>query len=247
MSMWEIALTVLGLSTVSTVLLVVLLVRTLLSSRHRRRSPESMVSEAESPRGTVKPADPSDRPIVPTPPSAVSARTRAPFKRRRIINDRPPRVAAKPADVSHERIIPKPREAHPVLAVSLQYSNSPRVRLLTLPITVYLSNESAHEQVEAAVEDLLASVGGHIEHREDPIIGSWFRRMRARITRAAQSPNSQEAMTMVAHAAEARLVHAQDATVTSTMMQNLGPVLTALQSGWDGDGSPADRGAAAQA
>jgi hypothetical protein len=98
-----------------------------------------------------------------------------------------------------------------------------------LPITIYLSDESAHEQVEAAVEDLLAAAGGHIEHRDDPILGSWFRGMRAKMSKFVDSPLSHEVKYLAAHAAESRLVHAQDATVTATMLQNLGPVLAALQ------------------
>lgn len=104
-----------------------------------------------------------------------------------------------------------------------------RYDVTTLPITIYLSDESVHEQVETVVEDLLASVDGHIEHRDDPIFGSWFRRMRAEIGEAARSPLGREATLVAAHAAESRFVHAQDATVTATLMQNLGPVLAALQ------------------
>jgi hypothetical protein len=99
----------------------------------------------------------------------------------------------------------------------------------TLPITIYLSDDSAHEQIEAAVEGLVAAAGGHIEHRDDPVIGSWFRRMRARTGQAVRSPIAREAAVLAAHAAESRLVHAQDAAVTATMLQNLGPVLAALQ------------------
>jgi hypothetical protein len=47
--------------------------------------------------------------------------------------------------------------------------------------------------------------------------------------RAADSPFAHEVKIVATHAAESLLVHAQDATVTATMMQNLGPVLTALQ------------------
>jgi hypothetical protein len=99
----------------------------------------------------------------------------------------------------------------------------------TLPITIYLSDESGHEQVEAAVEDLLVAADGHIEHRDDPVLGSWFRRMRAKVSRFVDSPLGHEVTNLAAHAAESRLVHAQDATVTATMLQNLGPVLVALQ------------------
>jgi hypothetical protein len=102
----------------------------------------------------------------------------------------------------------------------------------TLPITIYLSDESVHEQVESAVEDLLVATGGHIEYRDDPVLGSWFRRMRARTDQAVHSPLAREAAIVAAHAAESRLVHAQDATITATitatMLQNLGPVLAAL-------------------
>jgi hypothetical protein len=52
--------------------------------------------------------------------------------------------------------------------------------------------------------------------------------MRATINEAASSPG-QEAVTLVAHAAKARLIHDQDATITAKMMQNLGPILTAFQ------------------
>ncbi|MGH4010558.1 MAG: CHAT domain-containing protein [Pseudonocardiaceae bacterium] len=106
---------------------------------------------------------------------------------------------------------------------------SPNLEQTILPITIYLSDELAHEQVEAAIEDLLAIAGGHIERRDDPVLGSWFRRVWGRICRAAHSPWAHEATIVATHAAESRLVHAQDATVTATLMQNLGPVIAALQ------------------
>lgn len=96
------------------------------------------------------------------------------------------------------------------------------------PVTIYLSDESVHEQVEAAVEDLLAATGVQVEHRDDPVFGSWFRRMRARAGQAVHSPLAREAAAVAAHAAELGIVHARDATITSTMLENLGPVLTAL-------------------
>ena len=101
--------------------------------------------------------------------------------------------------------------------------------LPTLPITIYLSNESVHEQVEAAVEGLVGAVGGHIELRDDPAFGSWFSQLWARTGQAMRSPLTSEAAATAAHAVESHLVHAQDATVTATMMENLGSVLTALQ------------------
>jgi hypothetical protein len=71
-----------------------------------------------------------------------------------------------------------------------------------LPITIYLSDESAHEQVEAAVEHLLTAAGAQIEHRDDPVRGSWFRRMRAKIRMFLDSPVGNEAKNLTLHAAE---------------------------------------------
>lgn len=97
---------------------------------------------------------------------------------------------------------------------------------LTFPVSIYLSDESGHERVESAVEEFLRSDGSSIVFREDPVLGSWFRRMRA----SAGSRVGQEVKTSAVHALESRLVLAQDASVTATMMQNLGPVLASLQA-----------------
>jgi two-component system OmpR family response regulator len=99
---------------------------------------------------------------------------------------------------------------------------------VTFPVTIYLSDESVHRQVQEAVEELLNQAGAEVVDRDEPVLGSWFRRMRARV-RAATSPAAREAAAVAAHALDSRLVLAQDAAVTATMMQNLGPVLGSLQ------------------
>ncbi|MCT9010311.1 hypothetical protein [Streptomyces rhizosphaerihabitans] len=98
-----------------------------------------------------------------------------------------------------------------------------------LPITIYLSDEAPHRDVEAAVEELLATAGLTVLDRDDPVIGSWFRRMRATMSRAARSQVVRESALTAAHIADTRLILGQDATITATMMQNVGPVLTSLQ------------------
>ncbi|RSM80503.1 hypothetical protein DL991_10305 [Amycolatopsis sp. WAC 01375] len=95
-----------------------------------------------------------------------------------------------------------------------------------LPVTIYLANERVHEQVETAVTNLLALAGAEIVDKDEPVLGSWFRRLWAKVI---SSPSARDAAVSAAHALDARLVLTQDATITSTMMQNLGPVLTALQ------------------
>jgi hypothetical protein len=98
----------------------------------------------------------------------------------------------------------------------------------TLPVTIYLSQEAIHDRVEAAVDDLLATAGLRIVARDKPVIGSWSRSMRARPGRAARSPAAGEMTNVMLHAADTRLVLAQDAVTTANLMQQLGPVLTAL-------------------
>lgn len=99
----------------------------------------------------------------------------------------------------------------------------------TMPITIYLSDETIHPQVETAIEALLDEAGLQIESRDDPILGSWFRRMVATVKQAMGSPAGREATLIAAHIADTRLVLIQDATVTASLLQNLGPVLGALQ------------------
>jgi hypothetical protein len=98
-----------------------------------------------------------------------------------------------------------------------------------IPVTIYLSDGAVHRQVEAAVEELLATSGLQIESRDDPIAGSWFRRMWATVKAAANSPAAREGALIAAHVVETRTVLSQDAAVTATLLQNLGPVLGALQ------------------
>jgi hypothetical protein len=99
----------------------------------------------------------------------------------------------------------------------------------TLPVTIYLSDEEIHSAAEAAVEYLLATAGLRIVGREDPVIGSWFRRMVAGAREAARSTAGQEAALITAHAIQTRLVLDQDAEVTARLLQNVAPVLGALQ------------------
>jgi hypothetical protein len=99
----------------------------------------------------------------------------------------------------------------------------------TMEISIYLSMGECHEAVEAAVVDLLTRTGLSIESSDDPVIGSWFRRMRAAVDKAAHSEAAREGALIATHIADARLVLAQDAAITATLMQNLGPVITALQ------------------
>ncbi|SFW70988.1 hypothetical protein [Amycolatopsis australiensis] len=80
--------------------------------------------------------------------------------------------------------------------------------------------QAAHRHVQTAVEDLVTAAGAEIIDRDDPITGSWFRRMRAMV-RAAASDLARETAVAAAHAIDSHVVLARDATGTATMMQNL--------------------------
>ena len=98
-----------------------------------------------------------------------------------------------------------------------------------LPISIYLADEHIHEDVEAAVNDWLASAGLEVEVRDTPVIGSWYRKIWAGVKQAIHSPAAADAALTAIHAADTRLILAQDAVVTATLLQNLGPVITSLQ------------------
>jgi hypothetical protein len=98
-----------------------------------------------------------------------------------------------------------------------------------MPVTIHLSDGGPHVEVESAVEELLRGVGIVIVDREPPVIGSWFRRMRAGAARTVHSDAAREAALTARHMADTRLILAQDATVTATPMQNLAPLPASLQ------------------
>jgi hypothetical protein len=80
------------------------------------------------------------------------------------------------------------------------------------PVTIYLSEAADHEQVQSAVERLLAEAGLRIDSRDDPVVGSWFLRMRAVSGKPDAHPDP-----------------AQDPRITADLMQNLPSIIQSLQ------------------
>ncbi len=93
------------------------------------------------------------------------------------------------------------------------------------PVTIFLSDGTGHARVERAVEQLLGLAGLQVVSRGEPAEGSWFARMLA----ARRSPAANEALATVLHGADSRFVQQQDAQNTSMLMQNLAPLIAALQ------------------
>lgn len=99
----------------------------------------------------------------------------------------------------------------------------------TMPVTIYLAEEASHEQVESAVVELLGHAALEVVHRDDPVIGSWFRRLWAGARPAVTSPAAREAALTATHVVDTHLILAQDAQVTAILLQNLGTVIASLQ------------------
>jgi len=108
-------------------------------------------------------------------------------------------------------------------------SKHPTPVTVAIPVSIYITAGDTHDQVQTAVEEWLASAGIAIEERQQPVIGSWFRRMRATAKIALASEAAQELTLTAIHAADARVVLSQDATITATLLANLGPVIASLQ------------------
>jgi hypothetical protein len=99
---------------------------------------------------------------------------------------------------------------------------------VSFPVSIYLGDEAGHEQVAAAVEELALAAGLAITDREDPVLGSWFQRMRARLTSAVQSAAGQDALADVIHRAEIEVVLRPEAEVTALLMANLPALIASL-------------------
>jgi hypothetical protein len=108
-------------------------------------------------------------------------------------------------------------------------SGYPTSVTVALPVSIYLADEAIHAQVETAVERWLAMATITIEEREQPIIGSWFRRMRATVKVALNSEAAHDLTLTAVHVADAHVVLAQDANITATLLSGLAPVIASLQ------------------
>lgn len=115
------------------------------------------------------------------------------------------------------------------LEVQDETGQSERSATVVLPVSIYLADEGIHEQVEAAVEAWLTLAEVAVDEREPPIVGSWFRRMKATAEVALKSETAHDLSLTAVHAADARIILAQDATITATLMSNLAPVIASLQ------------------
>lgn len=96
-------------------------------------------------------------------------------------------------------------------------------------LDVYLSDGAEHEVIEQAVVVWAASAGLDVVFREEPEIGSWYRRLWVRSKDAARGPVARELRDTAVHSAELKTRLAWEAQVTATLMAQVPPLLGALQ------------------
>jgi hypothetical protein len=141
-----------------------------------------------------------------------------------LVRDQPVVVLQRDAAFPHQRFEGEETSHGPEGTITVAISDASE----TLPVSVYLSDEASHDQVIAAVEEMLAAAGLLVEERDEPVISSWFQKMWATAKQTVTSPVARETALTAVHAADTRLNLAQDAQITAMLLQNLGPVLASL-------------------
>lgn len=100
---------------------------------------------------------------------------------------------------------------------------------VSFPVSIYLGDETGHDRVRQAVEELLSSAGMEVIERDDPVLGSWWQRMRATLGRAASTPAGEEVLTTAGQAADIKLVLRPEAEIAALWMVNLAPLIASLE------------------
>jgi hypothetical protein len=96
----------------------------------------------------------------------------------------------------------------------------------TLPVSIFLADAEIHYPVQAAATRVLAAAGLRIHSADDPVLGSWFRNLRAAVDSTPYAPAVREGTPTPVRT---HPVLAQDAAITSTLLRNADAVITALQ------------------
>jgi hypothetical protein len=126
---------------------------------------------------------------------------------------------------------PTSQSIHALIAKALAAAEALRAQgeqVTDVPVSIYISDAEQAGAVERAVEEWLATAQLAIADRDDPVLGSWWRRMRARVQLAMDTETARElAMTAVV-AAETRLVTAETAKVSGLLLESVSKVVPAL-------------------
>jgi hypothetical protein len=103
-----------------------------------------------------------------------------------------------------------------------------------LPVSIYLADAGIHYPVQAAATRVLAAAGLRIHSADDPVLGSWFRHLRAAVDNTPYSPAARggtltAARTRATPSSRPGQALAQDAVITMALLENADAVIAALQ------------------
>ncbi len=97
-----------------------------------------------------------------------------------------------------------------------------------MPVTIYVSDEDAYPQVEAAVTAWIASRGEEIVYRSDAVRGSLWQAFVARLKEKAQD-NLDDGLALAARAAELHGLDTKQAEVDKILAEAFATVMEALK------------------
>jgi hypothetical protein len=97
-------------------------------------------------------------------------------------------------------------------------------------MTVYLSEGNQHVAVEAALDGVAAAFDLEIVRRLPPVIGSWFRRFKARTGRPETARTLQTRLAKVERALELQVLDRPQAEIDSAQADAVAKLLLALSS-----------------
>lgn len=104
-------------------------------------------------------------------------------------------------------------------------------RISSMPVRIYLAIGDNPDPIESAVVDLLDAYGFQIEHRDAPVIGSWFRELLARAKESA--PPVEEQMVKLARAAELQGLDRPQSQVDLNQAEAVARLLNSLDADSD--------------
>lgn len=99
----------------------------------------------------------------------------------------------------------------------------------SIPVTIYLSDRAPHNEVQQAVTKLLSAFEFEVVDVLEPIEGSWYQALVARLRQALTSDELADRLQKVERGVELHLLHKKQAEIDSLQAEAVARLLTALE------------------
>ena len=100
----------------------------------------------------------------------------------------------------------------------------------SIPVTIYLSDSAAHSEVQQSVTELLSALEFEVVDVLEPVEGSWYRALVARLRQALTADELADRLQKVERGVELHLLHKKQAEIDSLQAEAVARLLTALES-----------------